>query len=160
MGHPWDEGQHGPDTHAVDEGTEPLLSVENMQVYFPVRRGILARVVDHVKAVDGISFDVYRGQTLGPGGRERLRQDHRRPGDPATDRTHGRPRDVRRHRHRLDRHRATLRNLRKNMQIIFQDPYGSLNPRMTIETTLTEPMLIHGIGKTRRPIAAIGRPRC
>src|SRR5207244_12806072 len=61
MGHPWEEGKQGPDAKAVAEGTTPLLHVENLQVYFPVRRGILARVVDHVKAVDGISFDVYPG---------------------------------------------------------------------------------------------------
>src|SRR6185436_11823871 len=53
------------DTTCVAEGTQPLLAVENLQVYFPVRRGILARTVDHVKAVDGVSFNVYRGQTLG-----------------------------------------------------------------------------------------------
>ena len=65
IGHPWEEGHHAPDTQTVAEGTEPLLRVENLQVYFPVRRGILARAVDHVQAVDGISFNVYRGQTLG-----------------------------------------------------------------------------------------------
>jgi peptide/nickel transport system ATP-binding protein len=148
MGHPWDEGQHGPDTKAVDEGTEPLLSVENMQVYFPVRRGILARVVDHVKAVDGISFDVYRGQTLGlvgesgcgktTAGRAILRLI-----EPTAGRVIYNGIDI------ASVGTRDLRNLRRNIQIIFQDPYGSLNPRMTIETALTEPMQIHGIGKNR-----------
>ena len=65
IGHPWEEGHHPPDTQTVEEGTAPLLSVENLQVHFPVRRGILGRTVDHIRAVDGISFNVYRGQTLG-----------------------------------------------------------------------------------------------
>jgi peptide/nickel transport system ATP-binding protein len=146
MGHPWDEGKHGPDTRAVDEGTEPLLRVENLQVYFPVRKGILSRVVDHVKAVDGISFDVYRGQTLGlvgesgcgktTAGRAILRLI-----EPTSGRVIYNGTDI------ASVGTRDLRNLRKHIQIVFQDPYGSLNPRMTIETTLTEPMQIHGIGK-------------
>jgi peptide/nickel transport system ATP-binding protein len=148
MGHPWDEAKHGPDTKAVDEGTEPLLRVENLRVYFPVRRGILSRVVDHVKAVDGISFDVYRGQTLGlvgesgcgktTAGRAILRLI-----EPTAGRVIYNGTDI------ASIGTRDLRNLRKKFQIVFQDPYGSLNPRMTIETTLTEPMLIHGIGRTK-----------
>ncbi len=66
-------------------------AVKNLKVYFPVRRGILARVVDHVRAVDGISFNVYRGQTLGLVGESRLRQNHHRPRDPAAHRADRRP---------------------------------------------------------------------
>jgi peptide/nickel transport system ATP-binding protein len=148
MGHPWDEGHHGPDTKAVDEGAVPLLSVQGLQVYFPVRRGILARVVDHVKAVDGISFDVYRGQTLGlvgesgcgktTAGRAILRLI-----EPTGGRVNYKGADI------ASVGSADLRKLREKIQIVFQDPYGSLNPRMTIETTLTEPMVIHGIGKNK-----------
>ncbi len=148
MGHPWEEAQHGPDTQAVAEGTEPLLRIKDLQVYFPVRRGILARVVDHVKAVDGISFDVYRGQTLGlvgesgcgktTAGRAILRLIEPTAGHVIYNGT-----DI------AALSNRELRDLRKNFQIVFQDPYGSLNPRMTIETTLTEPLLIHGIGRTK-----------
>jgi len=148
MGHPWEQGHHGPDTKTVDEGTAPLLRVMNLQVYFPVRRGILARVVDHVKAVDGISFDVYRGQTLGlvgesgcgktTAGRAILRLI-----EPTGGRVLYNGKDV------ASVGAADLRKLREKIQIVFQDPYGSLNPRMTIETTLTEPMVIHGIGSSK-----------
>ena len=148
MGHPWEEGHHGPDTQAVAEGTEALLRVEDLQVYFPVRRGILARVVDNIKAVDGISFDVYPGQTLGlvgesgcgktTAGRAILR---------LIEPTGGTVRYKGRKLSQMEGYE--LRSLRKKMQIVFQDPYGSLNPRMTIETTITEPMVIHRIGFSR-----------
>jgi peptide/nickel transport system ATP-binding protein len=148
MGHPWEQGRFGPDTKAVAEGTKPLLHVENLQVYFPVRRGILARVVDHVKAVDGISFDVYSGQTLGLVGESGC-------GKTTTGRAILRliePTGGKVLYNNVDLRTvgsSDLRHLRKKMQIVFQDPYGSLNPRMTIEATLTEPMLIHKIGSSR-----------
>jgi peptide/nickel transport system ATP-binding protein len=148
MGHPWEEGRHLPDTQTVAEETQPLLRVENMEVHFPVRRGILNRVVGHVKAVDGIAFDVYPGQTLGlvgesgcgktTTGRAILRLI-----EPTAGRVLYRGTDL------CAVNGRDLRSLRKKMQIVFQDPYGSLNPRMTIETALTEPMLIHGIGRSR-----------
>src|SRR5690606_22837979 len=59
MGHPWEEGHHGPDDKPLPEDAKPLLSVRDLQVYFPIRRGVFSRTVGHVKAVDGISFDVY-----------------------------------------------------------------------------------------------------
>jgi peptide/nickel transport system ATP-binding protein len=148
MGHPWEEGQHGPDASAVAEETRPLMSVENLEVFFPVRRGFLARVVDHVKAVDGISFNVYRGQTLGlvgesgcgktTTGRAILRLIEPTGGKVLYDGI-----DLR----RLGRHE--LRAMRRKMQIVFQDPYGSLNPRMTIESTLVEPMIVQKLGLSR-----------
>jgi peptide/nickel transport system ATP-binding protein len=137
------------DTQFVVEGAKPLLSVENLQVYFPVRRGILQRTVDHVRAVDGISFKVYRGQTLGlvgesgcgktTAGRAILRLVEPTAGQVWFDGV-----DV------ASLGAGELRRMRRRMQIIFQDPYGSLNPRMTVEAAITEPMLIQGIGKDRR----------
>jgi peptide/nickel transport system ATP-binding protein len=133
----------------IPEGTKPLLSIENLEVHFPVRRGILARTVDHIHAVDGISFKVYRGQTLGlvgesgcgktTAGRAILR---------LVEPTGGRV--------WLDGvgvaslGSGDLRQMRRRMQIIFQDPYGSLNPRMTVEAAITEPMVIQGIGANRK----------
>jgi peptide/nickel transport system ATP-binding protein len=133
----------------IPEGTKPLLSVENLEVHFPVRRGILARVVDHIRAVDGISFKVYRGQTLGlvgesgcgktTAGRAILRLVEPTGGRVWLDGV-----DV------ASLGSADLRQMRRRMQIIFQDPYGSLNPRMTVEAAVTEPMIIQGIGANRR----------
>ena len=148
MGHPWDSTPRQPDTTAVEDGTRPLVEVDNLRVYFPIRKGVFSRVVDHVKAVDGISFKVYRGQTLGlvgesgcgktTTGRALLRLIEPTGGRMLYDGT-----DLR------ALGRDDLRRMRSQMQIIFQDPYGSLNPRMTIESTITEPMVIQRIGSGR-----------
>jgi peptide/nickel transport system ATP-binding protein len=148
IGHPWEEGHHAPDTQTVEEGTAPLLSVESLQVFFPVRRGILGRTVDHIRAVDGISFNVYRGQTLGlvgesgcgktTTGRAILRLIQPTGGQVSYNGV-----DVGALRG------SALRAMRGKMQIVFQDPYGSLNPRMTIESALVEPMVIQRIGRNR-----------
>ena len=148
IGHPWTEGHHPPGTQTVAEGTAPLLAVKNLQVHFPVRRGILARTVDHIKAVDDISFNVYRGQTLGlvgesgcgktTTGRAILRLIEPTGGSVKYEGV-----DVR------GLGGGDLRAMRRKMQIVFQDPYGSLNPRMTIESAISEPMVIQGIGKSR-----------
>ena len=148
MGHPWEEGHHQPGTTTVAEGAKPLLDVQDLKVHFPIRRGILSRTVGHVKAVDGISFRVYPGQTLGlvgesgcgktTAGRAILRLIEPTSGRVTYDGV-----DL------GELGRNELRVMRSKMQIIFQDPYGSLNPRMTIESTLCEPMVIHNIGSTR-----------
>jgi peptide/nickel transport system ATP-binding protein len=148
IGHSWEEGRHAPDTQTVAEGTQPLLSVKNLKVYFPVRRGILQRTVDYIRAVDDISFNVYPGQTLGlvgesgcgktTTGRAILRLI-----EPTDGNIHYGKTDVRALR------AGALRAMRGKMQIIFQDPYGSLNPRMTIESAITEPMVIQRIGTGR-----------
>src|SRR5690606_4669439 len=128
MGHPWEEGHHSPDSTMVPEGTKPLLEVRDLKVHFPIRRGVLSRVVGHVKAVDGVSFKVYKGQTLGlvgesgcgktTTGRAILRLVDATAGDVLFE-----GRNV------LDLGSRELRAMRRRMQIIFQDPYGSLNPR-------------------------------
>jgi peptide/nickel transport system ATP-binding protein len=145
MEHPWEEGQHAPDTKSVKEGDQPLLSVKDLKVYFPIRKGIFLRTVGHVKAVDGISFDIYRGQTLGlvgesgcgktTAGRAILRLIEPDGGRVAYDGV-----DL------AQLRGGDMRRMRRKMQIIFQDPYGSMNPRMTIESSLTEPMYIHKLG--------------
>jgi peptide/nickel transport system ATP-binding protein len=148
IGHPWEEGHQAPDTKTVVEGTQPLLAVKNLEVHFPVRKGILARVVDHIRAVDDISFNVYPGQTLGLVGESGC-------GKTTTGRailrliepTAGQV--LYRGANLAALSGGELRALRGKMQIIFQDPYGSLNPRMTIESAITEPMVIQRIGGKR-----------
>jgi len=123
---------------------EPLLSVRNLKKYFPIRGGVLSRVAAYVKAVDDISFDINKGETFGlvgesgcgktTAGRAILRL--LQP-DAGTIRFDGI--DL------LGLRKQELRRKRRDMQIIFQDPYASLNPRMTIRTIVGEPFAIHGL---------------
>ncbi|MCH2202158.1 MAG: ABC transporter ATP-binding protein [Fuerstiella sp.] len=142
-------GSLGREAITVDTGLDPLVSVRDLKVHFPVRKGVMMRTAGYVKAVDGVTFDVYRGQTLGlvgesgcgktTTGRALLRLVRATSGTMHFDGL-----DV----GRLSR--TELRQLRNRMQIIFQDPYGSMNPRMTVQAALSEPMSLHGIGTSRR----------
>jgi peptide/nickel transport system ATP-binding protein len=148
MGHPWERTPRGPDVTAVAEHTSPLLAVNDLMVHFPVRKGILQRVVDHVRAVDGVSFNVYRGQTLGLVGESGCGKTTTgraviRLIEPTEGRVSFDGKNVR------ELRGEALRKMRSRMQIIFQDPYGSLNPRMTVENALIEPMVIQKIGANR-----------
>lgn len=126
------------------ESQQPLLVVDNLKTHFPIRTGLLQRVTDHFKAVDGVSFNIKPGETLGlvgesgcgktTVGRTLLRL------VPATD---GR---VIFNGHDVFRASGTeLQKLRRDMQIVFQDPAGSLNPRMRILSIVGEPLVIHGM---------------
>ena len=120
----------------------PLLSVRDLKVHFPVRAGVLQRVVDHVKAVDGISFEVPRGKTVGLVGESGS-------GKTTTGRAIARlvpitsgtieyeSKDL------AHFSRSEFFPYRKKIQVIFQDPFGSLNPRMTIYSIIAEPLDIH-----------------
>ena len=121
---------------------EPLLSVRDLKVHFPVKGGVLQRTVDLVKAVDGISFDVPRGKTVGLVGESGS-------GKTTTGRAISRLVPITAGSvHYEDRDLATLSRrdffaYRKKIQVIFQDPFGSLNPRMTIYSIIAEPLDIH-----------------
>ena len=122
-----------------------LLEVRGLRMWFPIRRGVLQRHVGDVKAVDGLDFDVYRGETLGLVGESGC-------GKSTTGRA------------LLQLYRPTegtvkfggkdlvklgaeeMRRMRRQMQIIFQDPYASLNPRMTVGSIVSEPLEVHNIG--------------
>ena len=140
---------YGREAVSVDDGQAPLVSVCDLKVHFPVRQGVLMRTAGYVKAVDGITFDIYRGQTLGLVGESGC-------GKTTTGRALlklVRATSGTMHFDGMDIglvSRQELRQLRNRMQIIFQDPYGSMNPRMTVQAALCEPMALHGIGSTRR----------
>ncbi len=127
----------------------PLLQVAGLVKHFPIRRGVLGRVSAQVRAVDGVSFDIRSGETLGVVGesgcgkstlgRLALRLIEANAGTilfEGEDLSALSP--------------AQLRERRRAMQLIFQDPYSSLNPRMTVGQTLTEPLMLHGLHPGRR----------
>jgi ABC-type oligopeptide transport system ATPase subunit len=123
---------------------EPILEVKDLQVHFPIRRGLLQRTVGHVKAVDGVSFTLNRGETLGlvgesgcgktTAGRALIRLI---PATGGTARFDGQ--DI------FSLAPEPMRALRRRIQIIFQDPGGSLNPRMRVGNIIGEPLLVHGL---------------
>jgi peptide/nickel transport system ATP-binding protein len=128
--------------------TEPLLQVREVKTHFPVRGGLLGRVRGTVKAVDGVSFDVRRGETLGLVGESGC-------GKSTLGRTLLRLIDPTAGSIRFEGQELTglpqreLRPLRRRMQLIFQDPYASLNPRMTVRDIIGEPFAIHGLARGR-----------
>jgi len=137
----------------IDPPGDPILTVEDLKVHFPIRKGVFSRVADHVRAVDGISFDVWRGQTLGlvgesgcgktTCGRALLRLIESGGGIEVSGKAVYDGVDI------FNADKETLRALRRRMQIIFQDPYSSLNPRMTVADMLMEPMAVHKLYDTR-----------
>jgi oligopeptide/dipeptide ABC transporter ATP-binding protein len=128
----------------MSEAAQPLLSVQHLKKYFPIHRGIFSKVAAYLKAVDDISFDINRGETFGlvgesgcgktTAGRAILRL---LEPDAGTIRFDGI--DL------MSLGKQELRRKRRDMQIIFQDPFASLNPRMTIRSIVGEPFAIHHI---------------
>ena len=125
---------------------DPILKISDLKTYFPIRNGFFGGITSYVKAVDNISFDVYKGETLGlvgesgcgktTCGRTILRLE-----EPISGKIVYKGKDV------STMNSEELRLFRKEVQIIFQDPYSSLNPRMTIGNAIMEPMQVHNILK-------------
>lgn len=123
---------------------EPLLQIKNLKTYFPIRNGFFGGITDYVKAVDDISFDVYPGETLGlvgesGCGKTTTGRTILRLNEPTAGHMIYKGKDI------AAFNEQELREFRKEVQIIFQDPYSSLNPRMTIGNAIMEPMQVHGI---------------
>jgi oligopeptide transport system ATP-binding protein len=127
----------------------PLLRVKSLKKYFPIRGGLFSREVARVHAVDDVTFDIMKGETLGLVGESGC-------GKSTTGRcilrliepTSGEVWFGEQNVTTLDK--RSLRHLRRDMQIIFQDPYASLNPRMTVGSIIGEALVIHKLAKTRR----------
>ncbi|MGD0898670.1 MAG: ATP-binding cassette domain-containing protein [Thermoguttaceae bacterium] len=134
--------------------TEILLNVVDLKKHFPVRRGLFSRVAGYVKAVDGVSFAVGRGETLGlvgesGCGKTTVGRTILRLGEPTAGRIELDGRDLAACRGR------DLRDLRRDMQIVFQDPFGSLNPRMTVRSIIEEGLIIHRLGDRHERLAQV-----
>ncbi|MES2004778.1 MAG: ABC transporter ATP-binding protein [Bacteroidota bacterium] len=135
----------------VTSNQEPatLLSVKNLRVWFPAKKTFLGKVTAYTKAVDDVSFDLFEGETLGlvgesGCGKSTLGRAILRLIDATAGTIHYRGMDL------LTAHSSQLKALRKDMQIIFQDPYSSLNPRITIGDAIAEPLLVHGLVNNKK----------
>ena len=125
---------------------EPILKVRNLKTWYPLRKGVFGRTYDYIKSVDDVSFDVYPGETLGlvgesGCGKTTLGRSILRLIEPTSGEVIFEGNDITKLNHK------ELREYRKQAQIIFQDPYSSLNPRICIGDAIAEPMMIHGIEK-------------
>jgi peptide/nickel transport system ATP-binding protein len=123
---------------------EPILKVEHLKTWFPLRKGVFNRVYDHVKAVDDVTFNVYPGETLGlvgesGCGKTTLGRSILRLVEPSDGKIIFEGNDV------MSLKGNDLREYRKHAQIVFQDPYSSLNPRIRIGDAIAEPMSVHGL---------------
>ena len=123
---------------------EPILKVEHLKTWFPLKKGVFNRVYDHVKAVDDVSFEVYPGETLGlvgesGCGKTTLGRSILRLVEPSEGKIIFEGKDV------MSLSGNDLREYRKDAQIVFQDPYSSLNPKMRIGDAIAEPMMVHGL---------------
>jgi oligopeptide transport system ATP-binding protein len=142
----------------------PLVVVDGLETLFPIRKGLLRRRVGAVRAVDGVGFTIGRGRTLGlvgesGCGKTTVGRSLLRLVEPTSGRVTFAGRDV------LTAGSAELRVLRRRMQIVFQDPYGSLNPRMKVRSILEEGLVIHRLGtpaerleRMARALARTGMP--
>lgn len=128
---------------------QPLLKVEHLQTWYPLKKGVFAKVYDHVKAVDDVNVEVFEGETLGlvgesGCGKTTLGRSILRLLEPTGGKVFFDGIEV------TALNAKELREFRKQAQIVFQDPYSSLNPRIRIGEAIAEPLKVHGIETDRR----------
>ena len=139
-------GENGAGENGAAD-VEALLDVQDLRKYFPVHRGVLGRSQEHVRAVDGVSFRLQRGETLGLVGESGCGKSTTGRAilhliEPTSGRLIYDGQDL------AELDRAQFRAFRRRAQIVFQDPFGSLNPRMTVGGMLAEVLKVHGLGET------------
>jgi len=127
--------------------SEVLLDIADLRKWFPVKAGLFSRARDHVKAVDGVSFDVRRGEVLSVvgesgSGKTTVGRLAMRLLEPSGGAIRFDGQDI------THLSRAAMRPIRRRMQLVFQDPYASLNPRKPVSSILSDPLDIHGLAKT------------
>lgn len=130
----------------MTEKNEVLLRVDNLKMYFPIRRGVIQRTVGHVHAVDDVSFEVRKGETLGlvgesGCGKTTTGRTILKLYEPTSGSVVFEGKDL------VKLKGEELRLMRRKIQMIFQDPYASLNPRMTVEQIIGEPLIVHGLAR-------------
>lgn len=123
---------------------EPILKVQHLKTWYPLRKGVFGRTYDYIKSVDDVSFEVYPGETLGlvgesGCGKTTLGRSILRLVEPTSGNVEFQGRNI------TELNNKELREYRKQVQIIFQDPYSSLNPRICIGDAIAEPMMVHDI---------------
>ena len=144
-----------PPRRPQSEGTA-LLEIRALKVWYPVKKGVFARTVGHVRAVDGVDLELLRGETLGVVGesgcgKSTLARAILRLVKPCAGSVHVDGKNV------AEQRGAALQAYRRAVQVVFQDPYASLNPRHTVLEILTEAMLAHGLTTAAGRREAAGR---
>ncbi|MCA9939415.1 MAG: dipeptide ABC transporter ATP-binding protein [Anaerolineales bacterium] len=139
--------QELPSAAPAAAGDDVLIQVRDLKMHFPIRRGVLRRQVGAVQAVDGVTFEIKRGETLGLVGESGCGKSTAGRAilqllKPTAGKVYWEGKDLTSMRH------EELRQLRRHMQMIFQDPYSSLNPRMTVGNIIGEPLQIQNMGNS------------